>query len=513
MKNICFLKIWLSLLICLCIGVNVQAQPDTPILDSVSIHPQTGLITIAWDMPTPTPSSVNVDEFVIHWYGENPSPDYYVFATIPNPAARSYTFDYDTMVVRNPKMPDPRTTSVRFSIVAVNKTPYLPSLLSFPHHNIQVSNKYDSCRSEIRLDWYPYQGWAQNTSPYKPLISYHVMRINKDGSEERIKLLADRDTFYIVPRVSENDTLTFYIRAERSDGATASSNKTTRVTQMPHPPTFITAMGTQYDSQGLAEISFKIDPASETFGYEFFGSSNPDYSFISLGTFNIHGDTVLTDIQSRERTYYYRLEAWHICKNKYTATSNVATALWLSLRQDDQVNSLQWGSYMDWGGDARYELHRQVGTNLDEIIATITDPATTAYKDDLSGVKIDGDVCYWVTAVPVSPTTLGQNAISNTVCIKPESDIFIPQAFTPNDDGQNDEYKPFFSYPPQEYILHVFDRTGAKVFQTEDFSVGWDGKLKNGKPANEGVYVFYLKFRTAKGRLVEKRGTFSLVLP
>jgi len=59
----------------------------------------------------------------------------------------------------------------------------------------------------------------------------------------------------------------------------------------------------------------------------------------------------------------------------------------------------------------------------------------------------------------------------------------------------------------------AYDRNGAKVFETKDVNAGWNGQLLNGKPANEGVYTYYLKFRTEMGRLIEKTGTFALLLP
>jgi gliding motility-associated-like protein len=215
----------------------------------------------------------------------------------------------------------------------------------------------------------------------------------------------------------------------------------------------------------------------------------------------------------REKTYYYMLEAWHICKNKYTATSNMATALWLTVKQESPVNLLSWEPYLDWNSDAQYEIYRKIGDNFDDRLATITDPSSTVFRDDLSNVLIDGDICYWITAKPVSPNLSGQQAFSNRICIKPESDIFIPQAFTPNVAGINAEFKPFFSYPPQDYIFVAYDRIGAKVFETKDIDAGWDGRLMNGKPANEGIYTYYLRFRTAMGRLIEKTGTFALLLP
>ena len=511
MKSIRFLKI--CLLACLCFGFPVYAQQillDRPILERVTVDPVTGDITIDWslDINAPPISPYAIEKFILFWYETKPSTTNHPFDSIPNPAARSYTFNYDAMALKHPNMPDPRKTSVPFSVGAVNRTLGISSLRSYEDYNIQVNSKYDSCKAEIRLNWHPYKGWLENTPPNKPLLSYYVIRIsNNGGVNEEVKKLSDKDTFYIVPHINENEKYTFFIRAQRSDGMISESYKTTKETKMPIQPTYIVADGSHYNSDGLAEISFKIDPAAQTYSYEFWGSGKPDYAFVSLGAFNIHGDTVLTDIQAREKTYYYKLEAWHVCKNKTTATSNMATALWLTLKQTDQVNLLQWDSYIDWGGDAIHELHRQIGSEPEEIISSAN------YSDDLSGIEISGDVCYWVTARPVSPTSSGQFAISNTVCIKPESDIYIPQAFIPNSIGLNAEWKPFFSYPPQDYMLFLYDRTGAKIFETKNPDDGWNGQFANGKPASEGVYMYYLKFRTAMGRLIEKRGTISLILP
>ena len=508
MKNSRFLKI--GLLACLCFGYPVYAQQvllDRPILERVTVDPQTGAITIEWDMETPPKSPYDIEEFVLFWHETYPSLTNHPFDTIPNPAERSYTFGYDTMVLKYPNMPDPRKTSVAFSVGAENRTEGLKSLRAYEDYNIQVNSKYDSCRAEIRLDWHPYRGWLENTPPYRPLLNYQVMRIPEGGGpDEEIKLLSDKDTFYIEPRINENDKYTFYIKARRSDGMTSTSYKTTIETIMPVHPKYVVAEGTQYNSEGLAEISFKIDPGAETYSYEFSGSNN-GYTFISLGEFNIHGDTTITDIQVRGHTHYYRLEAWHVCRNKYTAMSNTATALWLTLKQEAQVNLLQWDPYLEWGGDVRYEMHRQIGDEPEEIIY----PAT--HRDNLSGIEISGDVCYWLTASPVSSTSSGQIAISNTVCIKPESDIYIPNAFTPNGDGFNDEWKVFFSYPPQDYLLILYDRNGAKVFETRNPEDAWNGQFMNGKPAGEGVYMYVLRFETAMGRIIEKRGTFSLILP
>lgn len=75
---------------------------------------------------------------------------------------------------------------------------------------------------------------------------------------------------------------------------------------------------------------------------------------------------------------------------------------------------------------------------------------------------------------------------------------FVPNAFTPNFDGHNDELLPFFSadFPITNYEFMVFDRWGNIFYRSENYDgfTGWDGTV-NGKTAPNGVYVWGLKFK------------------
>jgi len=523
MKSIRFIII----LVYLCFGLDVWGQsgcgqqPETYI-NKVSVDPESGRITISWDLLA-CQNPQDVEKFMLYWYTTEPSPSYKPFATV-SANDRSYVFDYDEMKLQylTEVVPDPCKTSVGFSVSAVLKGVISIPRYSFRNHNIQVTNSYDSCRSQITLNWYRYQGWLENTPPYKPLVSYNLMRIPEGGSVNEAELISTRgpnDTTWTF-KVEDNKTYTYYIEARR-DGETATSYVTTRTTDMPVAPSFITAESTQYNDDGFPEVSFKIDEDAEMHRYHFRGSERAGVSVDWLGTFDIYGDTILTDTRIREKTYYYVLEAQHEyeCRGA-TATSNTATALWLSFKQEGLIDLLRWDPYQYWGEDdqreeVQYDVYRQIGDEEPENIASISDPDPTAYDDDMTSVLITGDVCYWIIAKPKSYSP-ENTAISNRICVKPESNIFIPEAFTPNFAGNvaglNSEFKPFFSYPPKDYTLYLYDLNGAKVFETKDMEAGWNGRLLNGKPASEGVYVYYLIYRTERGRLVEKKGTFALIL-
>ncbi len=71
---------------------------------------------------------------------------------------------------------------------------------------------------------------------------------------------------------------------------------------------------------------------------------------------------------------------------------------------------------------------------------------------------------------------------------------YVPNAFSPNDDGFNDVFQLYNSGCPLEgFEMHIFDRWGGNVFYSNDLNIGWDGTY-DGKKAELGVYVYQIVF-------------------
>lgn len=72
--------------------------------------------------------------------------------------------------------------------------------------------------------------------------------------------------------------------------------------------------------------------------------------------------------------------------------------------------------------------------------------------------------------------------------------LLLPRAFTPNNDGLNDQFgiSNIFLIEKLEYF-EVFDRWGAKVWETNDINEKWDG-TKKGQPLNGGMYLYKIKY-------------------
>lgn len=72
-----------------------------------------------------------------------------------------------------------------------------------------------------------------------------------------------------------------------------------------------------------------------------------------------------------------------------------------------------------------------------------------------------------------------------------ESYLAVPNVFTPNGDGKNDEFR--VSYRSlREFHCWVYNRWGKLVYEWDDPAKGWDGTI-NGRPAAEGAYFYVIR--------------------
>jgi gliding motility-associated-like protein len=103
-----------------------------------------------------------------------------------------------------------------------------------------------------------------------------------------------------------------------------------------------------------------------------------------------------------------------------------------------------------------------------------------------------------------------------TVLVDRRKQFYVPNVFSPNDDGRNDLFS-LFAKPGTVKVFktfQIFDRWGEKVFSRQQFGaddeVAWDGTL-NGKPLNPGVFVWYVEVEFVDGAVQTFKGDVTLV--
>lgn len=116
---------------------------------------------------------------------------------------------------------------------------------------------------------------------------------------------------------------------------------------------------------------------------------------------------------------------------------------------------------------------------------------------------------YPVQLIVSNPGGCKDTAIAK-IAIAPGDIIRLPNAFTPNGDGFNDEFGIIFAGNMEILSFKIFNRWGNLVFRTSDIKEKWDGIFKD-KPQNHGTYVYYIKGRNENGEILEYKGNFSLI--
>ena len=156
-----------------------------------------------------------------------------------------------------------------------------------------------------------------------------------------------------------------------------------------------------------------------------------------------------------------------------------------------------------------------------ETIVNSTDGATYQWSENN---QIDCSTCENPTVTPTESTTYTVTVTNDYGCtaieeinigVIPRRDVYIPNAFTPDNDGIND----YFTVYAGENVTNVksmqlFDRWGAVVFSKNDIAPnnepeGWNGNYQ-GKKLQSGVYVYMIEIEYIDGKTRLHKGDVSI---
>ncbi|MEY2972142.1 MAG: hypothetical protein RL738_983 [Bacteroidota bacterium] len=175
---------------------------------------------------------------------------------------------------------------------------------------------------------------------------------------------------------------------------------------------------------------------------------------------------------------------------------------------------------------------------LSEPGATVTGPACINGQP-MRGLGIPGNAnqSYWrIPSVGVVPgfnvqwqpsgsgTQTAWFVVADTVCGTKDSvqvqyalvgadldSLTLPNVFTPNGDGVNDEFRlrPTEAQALDQLFLKVYNRWGQEVFRTSDPNFSWDGRYL-GRVLSPGVYIYHATWQSACGSSGDRHGTLTL---
>ncbi|MEM9920733.1 MAG: T9SS type B sorting domain-containing protein [Bacteroidota bacterium] len=135
--------------------------------------------------------------------------------------------------------------------------------------------------------------------------------------------------------------------------------------------------------------------------------------------------------------------------------------------------------------------------------------------------------CDGIQVAPLQSTVYTVTVIDEKGCVGTDDilvevdknrNVYIPNIFTPNNDGRNDVFKPFIGAGVTRVnFFQVFDRWGALMYQQDNFvpnnnidADGWDGSYK-GKRLNPAVFVYLIEVEFVDGITLLYRGDITLL--
>jgi gliding motility-associated-like protein len=105
------------------------------------------------------------------------------------------------------------------------------------------------------------------------------------------------------------------------------------------------------------------------------------------------------------------------------------------------------------------------------------------------------------------------DTLSKEINVEPRINFFMPNAFTPNNDTKNDEFKGSgFLFGLKRFKMTIWSRWGEVVFQTDNAEKGWNGfKNNDGAEVQAGVYMYEVQYVTPTNQTIVKRDFMTLI--
>ena len=123
-------------------------------------------------------------------------------------------------------------------------------------------------------------------------------------------------------------------------------------------------------------------------------------------------------------------------------------------------------------------------------------------------VQLQQPGVYWLTVTDANGCSATDTFTLYTKQCR--SGFYIPSAFSPNGDRQNDVLRPLLFGQVKQYRFVVYNRWGAMVFQTTDPQKGWDGKMA-GNPQPNTIFVWTCFYQLEGMEPKTEKGTVTLI--
>lgn len=370
-----------------------------------------------------------------------------------------------------------------------------------------VSLTATSMSGAVKLDWTPYVGWSSVTK-------YNVYKVFDYDTTTHVLIgaVAGNVLQYIDSlAIRCTDPISYRVEAVRS-GQNAWSDSVTSA-----PSSFTVNGKVDVRVASVENNTVRIDwrkPNGIELMKEYVVERDDSGTgaFVAIATVPASSSTnnLYTQVDANasvnDRIYTYRITGLDSCGN-VLASGRIGETILLKATAAGGTIRLVWTPYSEWkNGVLRYRIELFNSLNNEWVKIDSVGANTLSYEDKDIRFAMPRN-CYRIVAVERQGDK--QLSYSNESCGSLEPVVFVPTAFTPNEDGINDLFTILGSFV-EEFHIHIYNHQGQKVFESQDITKSWDGKF-NGTEVQEGTYTYYLTIKSMLGESKQKAGTLTLL--
>lgn len=462
-----------------------DVMPDSTILDSVSVDPISNRVILGW-------TSNKTADFA----------SYYLYNTDRSDPRLAENYKDTFYIDINPI--NPKTKPLTYDITSADSCDNRRSYGLYSHKTIHLTATVDSCIKKANLSWTTYQGW-------QTAITY--IFLSYDGLNYiLIDSVFPPQTTYTTSALNGNAQVWFFVRSiKQNSGQDKSSSSTSNSTNPQTTGVAINPVNTQIETVTLGtsnqvEVLIKRNPLSN-YGDSHILRFKDDETATSIATINNSTNLFVDPTNAGTTKFNYKIVSENVCGipiDTSTASNNIV----LTLNENSGSIILNWNKYFTWNtGVKEYIIYRATGiSEFDATNFTVWNTLTDTFSSDIVEDMISTK-CYKVEAIENSPGNA--KSTSNKICFSITGNIYFPNAIVIG--GLNNTFQ--FKGPSinlQETSIQIYNRWGILIYNTSNFSNGWQGQTSNNDVVDFGLYIFIAKVKQGNN-YVDLKGSIHVI--
>jgi len=456
-------------------------------------------------------ASVNGNDIEVEW---NPSPSPETSAYIVFRNTSMGTLPLDTIYTGTTYIDSnasPNLQSETYFIIALDDCGNT-SIFNDSHTSVFLEQTVSGCEQAINLTWNLYNGWIN------PIDKQEVWLSIDGNTPSAVATVSGMESSYTFEGAGDSEEYCFFIKTiEAVTGVEVNSNEVCTTPDLVIKMDDLILKNVSVLPDNSVELTWIWKSTAEIQSYEILTGNNNNTFTIQNSTAapNPLGNFFSTiDMSSNpsDGKVFFQIQTTDDCDT--LAFSNYGSTIHLTgSAQDNLTNFLTWTAF-DIEGLNLLEYHVYRIVNGSSTFIEVVPSGTTSFTDTVDPEEeAESNVCYHVIANAEVVLPNGNvetiQSFSNTHCVEQLSSILAPNAFAPQ--GINQIFKPLVIFGETvDYQLLIYNRWGELLFETKDQDQGWNGKYK-GKVQPMGAYVFHVKITQGSGRVVQKKGVFTLL--